>query len=108
MQAARLVSEARKRAGLSQTELASRLEVPQSTVARWERETMTPSFDNVVRAVRACGLELEVRLVPRDDALAVLLDEYLRLTPAERLAQNSHVVDFVESARHRLRAPRHG
>jgi transcriptional regulator with XRE-family HTH domain len=99
-----LISEARKRAGLTQSELASRLDVPQSTVARWERATMTPSFDNVVRAVRACGLELEIRLVGRDDGLALLIDEYLRLTPAQRLAQNNHLVDFVEGARHRLRA----
>lgn len=104
MRAAALVREARKRAGLTQAELASRLDVPQSTVARWERATMAPSFDNVVRVARACGLELETRLVARDEALAFLIGEYLRLTPAERLAQNSHVVDFVAGARHRSRA----
>jgi len=97
-----LVAEARRRAGLTQAELASRLGVPQSTVARWETSRIEPSFANVVRAIRACGLELSVGLSSVDHELRALVDECLRMTPVERFAQNSHLVEFVDGARRRM------
>jgi len=45
-----------------------------------------------------------VRLVDRDDELRALVDAHLRLTPSERLAQNSHLVNFIEGARRRIAA----
>lgn len=99
-----MILEARRRAGLTQAALADRLGVPQSTVGRWETGRIAPSFENVVRAVRACDLDLSVRLVDRDRDLRALVDAQLQLTPAERLAQNSHLVSFVESARRRMAA----
>ena len=104
MQGNALILEARRRAGLTQTGLADRLGVPQSTIARWETGRIAPSFENVVRAVRACDLDLSVRLVDRDDELRALVDAHLRLTPSERLAQNSHLVNFIEGARRRMAA----
>jgi transcriptional regulator with XRE-family HTH domain len=104
MQGNALILEARRRAGLTQTGLADRLGVPQSTIARWETGRIAPSFENVVRAVRACDLDLSVRLVDRDDELRALVDAHLRLTPSERLAQNSHLVNFIEGARRRIAA----
>jgi hypothetical protein len=101
-----LVKEARRRAGLSQADLAARLGAPQSTVARWESARIAPSFDNVVRAIRACDLDLTLQLAPRDEELEALLDEHLKLTPAERFAQNTHLVNFVEGARRRIAAAR--
>ncbi len=97
-----LVKEARRRAGITQAELAARLGVPQSTIARWETGRIATSFDNVVRAVRACGLELVTQLAPADPQLATLVDEYLRMSPAERFAQNSYLVDFVDGARRQM------
>lgn len=45
MQAARLIREARLKAGLSQAELAHRLHTKQSVVARWETGAQrTPFF----------------------------------------------------------------
>lgn len=104
MKGSALILEARRRAGLTQTGLADRLGVPQSTIARWETGRIAPSFENVVRAVRACDLDLAVRVVDRDRDLIALVDAHLRLTPAERLAQNSHLVNFVEGARRRMAA----
>lgn len=101
-----MIVEARRRVGLTQVGLARRLGVPQSTIARWETSKMAPSVDNVVRAVRACDLELSVRLVERDRDLEALVREHLRLTPAERLAQNTHLVNFVDDARRRMAAAR--
>jgi len=102
-----LIKEARKRQGLSQAALAERLGTPQSTVARWERGTIAPSFENVIRAIRASGLELAIDVVDRDPQLERLLDAHLELTPAERLAQNSYMVDLIEDVRRR-RAVVHG
>jgi transcriptional regulator with XRE-family HTH domain len=99
-----LIKEARRRAALPQSELASRLGVPQSTIARWETGRIAPSFDNVTRAIRACDLELSVGLAAKDAQLEALVDDYLRMTPAERFAQNSYLVNFVEGARRRMAA----
>ena len=99
-----MILEARRRAGLTQAGLADRLGVPQSTIARWEAGRIAPSFENVVRAVRACDLDLSVRLVDPDRDLHALVDAHLRLTPSERLAQNSHLVNFIEGARRRMAA----
>ena len=104
MRAGPLIREARKRAALSQAALAKRLEMPQSTVARWETGAIAPSLDNVLRAVRACGLELSIDVVERDSQLERLLDAYAEMTPPQRLAQNTYMVDLIEGARHRIAA----
>jgi hypothetical protein len=67
---------------------------------------MTPNFRNVVRAVRACDLDLDVRIVERDYELESLVRAHLHMTPAERLAQNTHIVNFVDSARAQMAAAR--
>ncbi len=85
MHGGELVREARKRAGLSQRELAERLATTQPVIARWERGTASPAFERVVAAVRACGFDLAVRIVARDDEHALLVQENLRLTPSQRL-----------------------
>ncbi len=69
---------------------------------------MAPSFDNVTRAVEACDLFLDVRIAERDPELEALVDAHLALTPGERLAQNSHIVNLVEGARRRMAAARGG
>lgn len=79
-----LVREARKRAGLTQRELAERLGTTQSAIARVENRRSTPSFDTVFRAVRACGLDLDLMLVERDDHDWTLARPLLALTPAQR------------------------
>ena len=97
-----MIEEARKRAGLTQAELASRLGIPQSTVARWETRRIEPSFANVARAVRACDLHLSVTLPPVDHELEALIDESLRMTPAQRFAQDPHLVNLADGARPRM------
>ena len=61
-----LVREARRRAGLSQAELAARVGTTQSAIARLERGRASPSFRRVRELVAACGLELRVHLAPPD------------------------------------------
>ena len=61
MSACVLLVEARRRAGLSQAEVARRISRKQSTVARWERGFMEPGFDAVIEALRACGFEPDLQ-----------------------------------------------
>lgn len=89
-----LIAEARRRAGLTQTELAERLATHQSVVARWETGKTHPDFDTVVRAVRAADLELTFSIVERNDHDLALIVRELDLLPHERL---SSMVEAVRS-----------
>ena len=53
---------ARKKAGLTQTQLAAKLGISQQAVARTERWTSNPTVDLMRRWARACGRRLELRL----------------------------------------------
>lgn len=84
-----IIKEARLRAGLSQQVLAERLGTTQSVVTRWETGTRSPTFETVVKAVRACGLELAVAIGERDVDHELFMRESLRLTPAQRLERTT-------------------
>lgn len=101
-----LIREARRRAGLSQRQLAERMHTAQSVVARWESGATTPSFDTVVRAVRACGFELDVHLVPAAEGFEhdwSLAEQNLALTPEERLANHAAARTFADRLQRRMR-----
>ena len=86
MTAGSLISEARKRAGFTQAELADRLGSHQSVVARWETGRTIPDFATVRRVVRAAGFELGVSIQPVDDHDLTLIRRELNLLPHQRLA----------------------
>ncbi len=102
-----LIVEARKRAGLTQRELAERAGTTQSSIARWERMATEPSFENVVRLLRLCGFVLNVSLEAYDDGLR---DDWsqaqrrLRMTPGERLEANTRLVAVAHDLRAAVRA----
>lgn len=90
-----LIREARKRADLTQRELAERAGTTQSSIARWESARSEPSFENVVRLLRLCGFVLDVHLELYDDGLRddwSQAQRLLRLTPEERLESNMNMV----------------
>jgi transcriptional regulator with XRE-family HTH domain len=94
-----LIREARRRAGLSQRELAQRMHTSQSVIARWESGATGPSFDTVVRVARACGFELDVQFVPRSEGFDhdwSIAAQNVPLTPEERLANHAAARAFVE------------
>jgi transcriptional regulator with XRE-family HTH domain len=97
-----LIREARRRAGLTQRQLAERLGTSHGAVARWEKGTVTPSWDAVVAAVRAAGLDLRVGLVETDDHDLALARQRLLRSPAERLADLVAMATFIERARQRV------
>lgn len=82
-----LLVEARRRAGISQAELCRRSGVAQSLIGRYERYEVIPSFERLRALLRACGLELSIRLATVDETEhdLVLIERELRRTPGERL-----------------------
>ena len=94
-----IIRRARRRAGVTQSELASRLSTSQSLVARWERGIVEPPFETVLRAVRECGLELSLGLSTYDDQHDVLIDSSLQVTPEERLERMVTSEAFAEELR---------
>jgi len=85
MNAADLLRVARRRAGLTQRELAGRMGRPQSTIGRWETGTREPSFADVNAALWACGFELGHWLFTCDDSLIFDAAQRLQLEPLERV-----------------------
>ena len=96
--AGRMVREARRRAQLTQRELAKRAGIPQETIARIERGRANPRVNTLDRLLAACefGLEVMPRLgigVDRTqirERLGVSMDERL----AVAIADDSHFVEW--------------
>jgi transcriptional regulator with XRE-family HTH domain len=81
---ARLIRDARRRAGLSQRALARAAGVPHSTVARIELGLLSPRAETLERLLRPTG-----RGLATEPALGAGIDrsqirELLRLTPGQR------------------------
>jgi transcriptional regulator with XRE-family HTH domain len=104
MRASLLIREARRRAGLTQKQLAERLETSQSVIARWESGRARPSLENLERVVRACGLELRLGIGEADTAERSLIERNLALSPGERLDQLVRTVRFIRAGRAALAA----
>lgn len=82
-----LLRQARRRAGLTQADLAQRLGVSQVAVAKLERSGANPTFETLDRAVWATGHYLRLDTPPRLPGVdESLIREQLELTPAERIA----------------------
>ena len=103
-----LIREARKRAGLTQTELAQHAGVPQSTVGRIESGARVPSTDLAERLIRAAGFELRVGLGEPDPDTDSLFERTLQRTPRERLADATRAARFALRGRRAMRRIRDG
>ncbi len=82
-----LLREARKAAGLTQSQLAGRAGITQGAVAQLERPGSNPTVETLDGILRETGRRL--RLVSEEDRPNVdqtLIARNLRMTPAERLA----------------------
>src|SRR5436309_15944059 len=75
MRSAIILREARRRAGITQAELASRAGTTQSAIARIDRGASAPSFEHLTDLDRLCGFELQVRHPPLDDREITLFEE---------------------------------
>jgi transcriptional regulator with XRE-family HTH domain len=89
-----VVQEARRRAGLTQRELAHRAGTSQAAIARIERGRQVPSLETLQRILRACDLDLRLELTPHDPHDEELIEATLALRPEDRL----HAVEEVTRA----------
>jgi transcriptional regulator with XRE-family HTH domain len=98
----RLLRAARRRAGLSQRELARRAGTAQSVVARIERGQTSPAAETLDRLLHAAGFRLSVELVARTEPASHMLADVpriLSLTPEERLREVANASSFFAAAR---------
>jgi len=94
-----LVREARKRAGLTQSQLAEKALTTQSAIARLESGRTRPAFDDVLRLVRLCGFDLDIMLVERDDSDWHQASALRSLTPSERVERAQDVARQLQTIR---------
>src|ERR1700677_1359899 len=80
-----LILMARRRAGLTQRELAERIECRQATIARWERGDRQASYEDVQCVVEACGLQLDAHLAREDRSWWPQIAVQLDYEPMERV-----------------------
>ena len=96
-----LTREARRRAGLTQAELAVLAGTSQSGIARWEAGRTAVSLDDAIRLVRLCGFDLEVMLLPRDDSDMAQATRLAGLTGQERMDRHARLARQLTGLRHR-------
>src|SRR5215210_3321626 len=101
LDASKLLQAARDRAGMTQRQLAKKARTAQSVVARIELGETSPSWDTLMRLLRASGHTVRIS-IERASADPSRLDDVariLRLTPEERLNEVAAVSRFVAEAR---------
>jgi transcriptional regulator with XRE-family HTH domain len=103
-----LVREARKRAALTQAQLAERAGTTQSAIARLESGRTSPSLEDVERMLRLCGFQLIVELAPYDDSDLVQAEARLRRTPDERIAEMEAGLAFARELQKAVTRSRRG
>jgi uncharacterized protein len=94
-----LISAVRRRAGLTQAELARRAGMTQPEIARLERPGANPRLSTLAKVLEAGGYEVVVR--PRALAAVDLsqIDRHLAMTPAERLRAHAAAARSIASLR---------
>ena len=92
MNVGRTLRHARRRARLTQRQLAEKTGVPQSTVGRIEAGTTMPRVDTFERLLEACGMDIELTHKRGVGVDVTQMQGLLRMTPHERV---QHGIDVV-------------
>jgi len=102
----RSLRQARRRAGLTQRQLAVRTGVPQSTIGRIEAGSVDPRVSTLDRLLRACGDELDA--VPRRGVGVdpTVVRSHLRDPPLERVRNAASAADAAQQLREAHRRSR--
>jgi transcriptional regulator with XRE-family HTH domain len=80
-----MLRTARRRAGLTQRDLADASGIPQSSIARIERGTTVPRLDTFQRLLRAAGGELAIAPRLGIGVDRTLIRDRLALSPEQRI-----------------------
>jgi transcriptional regulator with XRE-family HTH domain len=93
--AAAFIKASRKRAGLTQAEVARRAGMTQPVVARLEREGANPRLNTLERVIAATGGSLELSAGPASVIDETMIVADLKLSPDERLRRFEELYDFA-------------
>lgn len=85
MKSGRLLTHARRRAGLTQRELAERTGIPQPAIARIERNRVSPTIETLDRLLAGTGHQLDVARRIGEGVDRSLIRSARALTPEQRL-----------------------
>jgi transcriptional regulator with XRE-family HTH domain len=100
MSPGRLIRDARRRHGVSQTRLAARAGTTQSAISRIESDKVSPSVETLRLLLHLLGEDLELAAKTRDSGIDVTLNrENLRHTPDDRIRRGMTFADFVREQR---------
>ena len=100
--AAALLKEARSSVRLSQRYVARKADTAQSVVARVELGETSPTWDTLMRLIRATGHTLQVtvqRIAVVDKSILDDVPRILRLTPEQRLGEVAEVGRLMAEVR---------
>jgi predicted transcriptional regulator len=100
---ARTLLHTRRRAGLTQRELARRSGIAQTTIARIESGVMDPRISTLETLLRACGDQLTTMPRAGLGGDLSLIRSCLELSPRQRLETAARAAGFVERIRGRAR-----
>ena len=114
-----ILAAARRKAGLTQRELATRARTAQSAIARLEQGRASPTFATLERLAAAAGFTLRVELVPipptdpvvevyKRDVDRTLLRENLKKSVDERLRSLAELQEFGAEVRRAVRKAKRG
>jgi transcriptional regulator with XRE-family HTH domain len=82
----KLLSDARRRHGVSQQQLATRAGTTQSAISRIERDRVSPSIETLGELLYLLGEDLALDTRRRDWGIdETLVDQRLALTPSQRV-----------------------
>ncbi len=99
MNGSALLIQARKRAGITQAEMARRAGTSQPVISAYERGRRDPSIETLRRLVQATGAQLELGVGPwAESGLPPAADD------AERAARLVDVLLLADAIPHRKRA----
>lgn len=103
MSAAPLLRHARKKAGLTQRELAERSGLAQPAIAKIERGHTSPRIVTLERLLRACGSRLTIMPERGFGIDRTAIREMLRMSPEQRLerarVEGRNLEDLEKSVR---------
>ena len=89
-----LIRMARRQAGMTQSELATRAKTSQAAISAYESGRRSPSVDTLSRVLEAAGFDLRMRLAPPDSH-----DRTRKMT--EALLPPSELAGFTSRERNR-------
>ncbi len=101
--AASLIRESRHAAGLTQAELARRINATQPVIARLERAGANPRLSTLEKVIAATGQSLELSAGPGSGIDETMIVADLKLSPDQRLQHfetlYAFAKDFATAAR---------